>query len=267
MSFALSTKQPLSTQPDKGKSPYWGSGLLLALLLHAGIAFWMVYRATQELPPATLPAAIFMLQPAEQQESTTNPEKLPDGVKQALSAPQEVETPQEEVPLPKLAEAPKPVIQVAKKVVHKVKPKSQPVKPPEKEILPAPTPPAPVTSAPPDSQQQRVAAPASSSASTANPGQTNWVGLLRQRLDRYKRYPAQAARQQAQGVAYLGLTLDRQGKVLNVRLVKSSGVSSLDREALALPERASPLPPPPGDFAPEKQQVTLTIPINFNLNQ
>ncbi|WP_245896845.1 energy transducer TonB [Sphingomonas fennica] len=41
--------------------------------------------------------------------------------------------------------------------------------------------------------------------------------------------------------------MDREGKVLSSRLKRSCGFPELDREAVALPKHASPLPKPPDD--------------------
>jgi protein TonB len=49
-----------------------------------------------------------------------------------------------------------------------------------------------------------------------------------------------------------------------VRLSHSSGFEMLDEEATALPERASPLPPPPPDMAGDPFE--FTVPVQFFLN-
>ena len=59
------------------------------------------------------------------------------------------------------------------------------------------------------------------------------------------------------------LTFNRQGRVLNSRVVRSSGASALDDEALALLRRAEPFPPPPPELPGAR--VDLTVPIRFNL--
>jgi protein TonB len=59
-------------------------------------------------------------------------------------------------------------------------------------------------------------------------------------LNRYKRFPPGAA---GAGVATGVFTIDRSGRVLSARLVRSAGDSALDTEAASLPRRASHLPP------------------------
>lgn len=86
-------------------------------------------------------------------------------------------------------------------------------------------------------------------------------------LSRFKRYPALAVRQQRQGIVQVAVTLDRQGNVLGVKLLRSSGVASLDREALQLPQRASPLPAPGNEIAAGQAEFSVTIPIRFDLRE
>ncbi len=66
------------------------------------------------------------------------------------------------------------------------------------------------------------------------------------------------------GVAQVFFTLDRQGRVLESRVLQSSGAAALDAEALALLQRAQPFPAPPAELRGER--VNVTVPIRFNLN-
>jgi protein TonB len=79
------------------------------------------------------------------------------------------------------------------------------------------------------------------------------------RLARFQRYPAQA--KGATGVANLSFSIDRQGHLLNSQIIKSSGSTVLDAEALSLMTRAAPLPPPPA--AVPDTDLTCVLPIRF----
>jgi protein TonB len=79
------------------------------------------------------------------------------------------------------------------------------------------------------------------------------------RLTKVQRYPAQA--RGVQGVVSLAVTIDRQGKVVSSKIVKSSGSAVLDAEALDLIKRAAPLPPPPADIA--DSDLSFVVPIRF----
>jgi protein TonB len=101
-------------------------------------------------------------------------------------------------------------------------------------------------------QEVPAAAPAPlspASQSRASPSQnlSRWQQTLIARLDRFKRYPAQAHR--AEGVASLAFTIDRKGNVLSSQIATSSGSSVLDAEVVALVKRAAPFPPPPAVVA------------------
>jgi periplasmic protein TonB len=87
-----------------------------------------------------------------------------------------------------------------------------------------------------------------------------WERALSARLERFKRYPPQAAG--ARGVASVVFQIDRRGHVLRSRIVQSSGSSALDEDALAMLKRADPLPAPPDAFP--DTQLSFTIPIRYN---
>jgi protein TonB len=82
-------------------------------------------------------------------------------------------------------------------------------------------------------------------------------------LERNKRYPPAARSRRQQGVAQLFFSLDRHGHVTESRVLRSSGATTLDQEALALLRRAQPFPPPPPELTGER--VGVTVPIRFNL--
>lgn len=90
-----------------------------------------------------------------------------------------------------------------------------------------------------------------------------WQGQVIAQLNRMKRYPADARRRMEQGVPHLQFTIDRAGRVLSARIVRSSGFPALDQAALDMVNRASPLPAPPASIPDTR--ITLTVPVNFNL--
>ena len=98
---------------------------------------------------------------------------------------------------------------------------------------------------------------ASSRNSNAMP---NWTSQLVAALERQKRYPSEARGDH--GTAQLAFNVDRQGGVHNARITRSSGSSVLDHEALALVQRAQPLPPPPPEVP--GAQIPIVVPIRYN---
>jgi TonB family protein len=97
-------------------------------------------------------------------------------------------------------------------------------------------------------------------AGPTSPGLTIWKQSLATQLAKAQRYPAQA--HGVQGVANLAFTLDRNGKLVSSRIVKSSGSPILDAEALDLIKRAAPLPPPPADIV--DSDLSFIVPIHFS---
>jgi len=56
--------------------------------------------------------------------------------------------------------------------------------------------------------------------------------------------------------------IDRSGRVLSAHLIGASGDAALDQEAVALVQRASPVPPPPAGVG--GPSITLTVPVRFS---
>jgi len=88
-----------------------------------------------------------------------------------------------------------------------------------------------------------------------------WTSRVISRLERYKRYPSEAQSRGDRGVVRLAFSVDRSGGVHNARVVASSGSNVLDRETLAMIERASPLPPPPDEV--RGAYIPVVVPIAY----
>lgn len=73
----------------------------------------------------------------------------------------------------------------------------------------------------------------------------NYFSRLVAWLDRYKDYPPEVKKRKQQGTVVLAFSIDRAGEVLAARIQTSSGYPLLDRAALAMLDRAAPLPPMP----------------------
>jgi protein TonB len=121
--------------------------------------------------------------------------------------------------------------------------------------VPDPGPPIKETTAP-----ESKPAPPAPQISTGKP---TWEGLVLGALNKVKHYPRDAHFARQQGVPYIRFVMDRDGKLLSARIERSSGVRSLDQEALALPRRAQPLPKPPEDV--KGDSIELVVPVEFFL--
>jgi protein TonB len=123
------------------------------------------------------------------------------------------------------------------------------IKPPDKPAE-QPSPPAPQAASPPK--------PRPSAAQVAS-----WHRKIALQVERHKGYPASARARHETGIAELAFTLDRNGKVLASRVVRSSGIPSLDQETIDTVRRAQPFPPPPANMSGET--FDFTVPIRFNI--
>jgi len=64
-----------------------------------------------------------------------------------------------------------------------------------------------------------------------------------------------------QGTATVSFSLDGGGRVTAARLVRGSGIASIDQEVQAMVRRSSPFPAPPSG-----RSVSFTVPVSFRLN-
>jgi periplasmic protein TonB len=147
----------------------------------------------------------------------------------------------EETPLEKI-EPPPPVPDAEVKLPEEAKP---PDKPKEE-----PTPPVPETTSPPR--------PKPSAAQIAS-----WHRRIAQQVERHKGYPTSARARHEIGTAQLAFTLDRNGKDVTSRIVRTSGSAALDQETIDTVRRAQPFPPPPPNMPGET--FDFTVPIRFNI--
>jgi protein TonB len=210
-----------------------------------------------------------------EQKATEQPQDVP--VAQEEKAPEQktpeqaVETPVE----PKVAEAPAPQEQQPRETPRDTE---VAILPPPEEKPPEPKPaPKPVHNAAPAKEPRRIAAPtrehaqkqakATPSAAANNVGvgrsdnDTNYAGIVSAHLRRHQQYPAGARSRGEQGTATVSFSLDGSGRVTSERLVRGSGVASLDQEVQAMVRRSSPFPAPPSGRA-----QSFTVPVSFRLN-
>jgi periplasmic protein TonB len=111
----------------------------------------------------------------------------------------------------------------------------------------APAPPAP------------VAVPSKASGETRD----SYLGRLLAQLNRFKQYPRAARQAHIEGVVMLHFVMGADGKVESFEIAKSSGRPVLDAEALALIQRAQPLPALPADFP--TRTLDAVVPVEFSL--
>lgn len=209
-----------------------GTALVASFILGGALLTWTTYRVAR--PPEALTVfdvAMPAAPPAPPSETPPGPEQIEKEKQQP-----DPDTPVIEPPEVRVQSASPLPAQVAKPV-------------------PNPEPPAERTTAP----EIRPAPP----APQVSTGKPTWEGLVLGALNKVKRYPREAMFRRQQGVPYIRFVMNREGKVLSVRLERSSGFRPLDDEAVALPKRAQPLPKPPEDV--KGDTLELVVPVEFFL--
>lgn len=226
-------------QPMSWGTRLFGIGGVMAIaLLILGGAFltWRTYIAAPQSPTLS----VFDVAPV------ASPPETP---------PEEKEAPK---PVQKKQKPPAPrEVPPIKRTIVPIAPVSQPMPlTTPKPVDPGPT--EPETAAP--NTQPAPPAPKVS----GNAAET-WEGKVLARLNQNRRYPRAAMAQRQQGVPYIRFVMDRDGHVLSATLERSSGFPDLDREAVALPRRAQPLPKPPADKQSGQATIELVVPVEFFL--
>ncbi len=91
----------------------------------------------------------------------------------------------------------------------------------------------------------------------------NWQSKVMAHLAQKKRYPRMARKRKQEGTVFVRFNVDKVGNVGNVEVIKKSKFNLLNKEAIAVVVRATPLPIPPGDFLVSQKKII--IPIKFYL--
>lgn len=249
----------------------WLSSFILIFVLHAGLLAAVLTRGpeleegipseaiTVDLSPepsTASPQPEAAPGPPLPEPATPSAEQVAEGEPEAPAPDAPPSTVAEALPEPKVSLPPEPPPAVEPAVTL---PDPPPQPEPPKEVEPEAA--KPEVSAP--SAARPEAAPVESGGGRPSAARVaTWKSALALRLAKAKRYPAEAHVRGQSGVATVRVRLDRSGRVIAKALVKSSGVDALDRESLALIERAQPLPAPPvGMAAP----LELTVPVQFSL--
>jgi protein TonB len=108
-----------------------------------------------------------------------------------------------------------------------------------------------------------AAAPAEGSTAEAVEIPESWYRAVMAHLGKHKRYPPEARSAHVEGEVELSFTLDSAGRVVSTHINRSSGSPVLDREAVAMLERAQPLPAVPKQVAGGR--IALMMPIRYRL--
>jgi protein TonB len=271
------------TAEDLADLRRWAISGAIVVFAYGGIAAAMVTWHEPIEGDGQAAAIVIEFAPMPVAPATLNT-GLPPGPEQDFSdaSPNKpVDSPEEKEKIEQKVEA-----KLERKVEETVE--SKPVEEPPPEVPPAPNPevaiepPPPrevkqetpqrqeprvasVASAPQAIAEQTAAIPAAPTHGPPNPNrlaaEQSWNSQIAALLKRNLRYPPKAASRGEKGVVQISFSLDRQGRVIDSRVVHSSGVAMLDEEALALVRRVQPFPPPPPQVQGER--VEKMAPIRF----
>lgn len=231
----------------------WAGSVGVVLAVHAAVVLAVLWwQARSPAPPRSQPPEAVMVELAPLPTAPpAPPTQLPPGPPQQEQ--HKAQPKAEAEPTPK----PQPPQQHADVALPQQAPAQQSQDSAAEEVAQTSAPPS--VPAPVGSQ---YAASQSLSGSDSH-ALVNWQSQVLGQLEKFKRYPRVAQRLRQEGVVLVRYTVDRQGRVLSARLANSSGRASLDAEALAAVQRASPLPPPPAEIPGDP--VEVTTPVEFFL--
>jgi len=239
----------------------WSAAVLLSGALHAGaFALALNWQQGEPLSETAPPAVMIDLLPAA--PVIPKVEAAPGPQAPESAEPSEV-TQAEPIPdraaeMPPLAPQQDAAVAIAEPApvpeTRSDRPREETKKPSEHRAV------ASRAAAPPtfDARRHANAAAFAAGAAASPAAVASWKSELIAQLNRHKRYPPGAARD---GTSLVAFSVNRSGSVTAARLARSSGDTTLDQEAVSLPRRASPLPPPPEGMP--ARSIALTVPIHF----
>jgi protein TonB len=253
----------------------WFGAAVLIVAAHIGCtALALMHWQEQEVADAAAGAMLVDMVPAP-----AAPVDSPDVahgplIEEAMLAPpptlesKEAPIPEEQPKLEPAPLAPEPEVALPIETpVEPDKPKPEDVKEEVKEKVETQESAAPLTMAPPKveptEEPARVAPAAGQSSERLKRVEASWQKALVSHLNRFKRYPDGARARGSQGAVLVEFTIDRSGNVVASRVLSHSGSTLLDEEAIAVLQRASPLPGPPAEMTGEL--FPLTLPIQFRI--
>ncbi len=222
-----------------------GITLLIALLLHGGLAVWLVLSTKDPLPEPVKQIVRINLQAAVAETTVTTPAPIVEPPPEESTQEPKIEPKPIPVP-PKPKPTPKPVIQEPPpKLKSIVEPAPEPVKTPDvvQEVAP---PPVEANVVPLDA------------VATAK-----YEQLLQAWLEKHKNYPKRAKRMRIEGEGMLRIFIDRSGQTQKVTLEQSTGNRLLDKAALEMAKRANPFPTMPENDP--RQSLEFVVPVEFVL--
>jgi protein TonB len=272
------SRGPRAYDPDERRR-WWAAGAA-ATVLHAAVIFAIV-AATGNIhgvhgkssDALLIEMMLTVKEPAPAVDAVAADDDAPDvsdTTDEQQSANMEAETPaepgKERVAQAPPMEEPAPVVPPAKRPPRRPSTAAAPSVPEPVEVrsdsVPAegrPSEAAQASEQPASPSPKRRDGGASAAGSHAE-----YSAVLRSWLERHRRYPPISRLRRQEGKATLAFVVDRDGKILASRIVRSSGYGLLDEEVVRTLVRAQPLPRPP-DSLPGAA-LEFVVPFVFGLD-
>ena len=282
------------------KSPvrHWLVAVGAAVLIHAGLAAVMLRQSAASSarsagvggievslgPAGGASGAVAETEaPVEKEEQPEEPKAQPEPPVEQPPEQPDVALKEDKLPEPEPEPEPEPKLEPLPQpaAVPPPKPKPPVPEPPKKRAEPEPV----REKTPPREPEKQVAkltpsvsgvngkagAQVSPNAGSANdtsgggmPGDVvDYMAVLQAWLEKHKEYPRGARLRRMEGTTLLYFVMDRDGKVLDFRIQKSSGYEILDHEVEEMIKRAQPLPQMPDNMT--QARLELVVPVQFLL--
>lgn len=239
----------------------WVAAVLFVLAAHAALVAAYMYVAPEagitgaDVPALMIDFAPEAAAPETEADLAPGPETFdsqatlqPEVTQQAAEEPV-VEVPPAPAPDPDLVIPPKKEVVEEKQEVPQPKPPEPVEKPVQQQVESRKQP----TSNPKaEKRAQKPVAPRAGTTAARN-AMANYASTLSAHLNRFKR-PAKG-----QGTVVVSFTVERSGRVTARSIVRSSGSSAVDDEAMAMIVRAQPMPPFPAAVPLQRESFVQTI--------
>lgn len=252
----------------------WLAAGTLIVGLHVAGAAWAIYATPHEEIDDEVEGAIVMeLAPVVSTQRVETPDTTVGPLsEEATPTPPAMEKVTEVKPLDvpqfeQSALAPEPEVAVPiAKPIEEVKEEPEELKEVQPETVASEQTAASQAMAPPQIEVRdspTVTAPQVGDAKKNSRAILTYRKSLHLHLKKHQRFPAEARTRGQQGSVVVEFAIDRSGRMVSKKLVKPSGVATLDNEALAAIERASPFPLPPDEEPGEV--LKYSMPIQFRI--
>ena len=207
-------------------------------------------------PEVTPPEAAPPPEPQKIRESGGNPDR-PQGQSTKAPATHAVAAPEKKLIHASPAKPPPPIDLSLPSLASGLSIPAAPRSPPPR------TEQAAIPATPPDTSSAELL---SENPLTGEGGGDRYLNAVRDEIIRHLTYPASARLMHLAGTAQYEIVIDRQGRLLGLRLLQSAGSDILDRAGIETIQQAAPFGPPPPDLTGERIGMVLTLnlePLSF----